>query len=384
MVEKIELNERGLNKRRHDDPMIYRSELAEGFRENPPGCVVDLYDSNQNFFGRGFYSRGTDLAVRVVSGSKININKSFFKDRIEQAIQLRSGINFRHSYRIVNGFGDYLPGLVVDRYGDILVVQFRNQTIDRFESQIIECLNELVTPDTIYARNDTPVREDREGLERYKGVLKGNSIPDRVHVRKEPYEIITDIKHGQKTGAFLDQGNNRRRMWSYAPDGTVLDCYCYNGSWGLACLHGGSSTVTFVDQSSHALDLVEENCRLNNWQDRAYIQQEDVMDYLNETTESPENFDCLILDPPSFTRSKRNVTSARKGYKEINFRAMKVLKPKGMLVTSSCSAPVHPEMFRNIISESAHDAHVNVQTIERRFQGPDHPWLQRLDFTRYL
>ncbi len=204
-------------------------------------------------------------------------------------------------------------------------------------------------------------------------------------VQEEPYRLIADLRGGQKTGFYLDQARNRARFSHYVSEGDVgLDCFSYSGAWGMAALHGGADHVVLVDQSREALRLVRENAELNGWEDRVECVRADVLDFLTERAAGEDHPDFVVLDPPSFARSEDELSEARRGYGKINREAMQLLKPRGTLATSSCTAPLDPEAFRRVLEKSAHDAHALFRVDEQRFQAPDHPWVTRVPRTRYL
>jgi 23S rRNA (cytosine1962-C5)-methyltransferase len=370
----LQLTDAGNEKRKNEDWVLYRGDVRDD-ADVDGGDVVDLLDEGGNYRGRGFYSDRGSVAVHVVANGKREVDRSFFHERLERALSLRQGwAKDRLSYRLVNGSGDFLPGLVVDRYGEYLSVQLRSQAMDRRRDTIVEVLDELCSPSAVYHRGDTSIREQL-GLPTTSERLAGESIPELVTVQESPYVILADLKEGQKTGYYLDQADNRRQLHSVEEPGEGLDCFSYSGAWGLAMLWAGAESVTFVDRSRRALELVRENLDANGWTDRAEMIKEDGFDYLEGALDRDERYDTVVLDPPAFAKSEDQYGQARAGYKGINFRAMRLLKPSGLLATSSCSHPVDMERFTGIVRESAHDAHVACQILQRRQQSPDHPWL---------
>lgn len=377
------LTDSGNDKRKNGSNVLYQGDVESGSRLNG-GAVVDLVDQEGNFRGRGFFSGTGSVAVHVLSNRKIDVDETFFERRITTALESRQNwMASKQSYRLINSEGDFLPGLVVDRFGDLLSIQLRSKAMDRRADTIVGVLEKLIGPDAIYHRADLNIR-DRLGLSTDSERLMGSSIPDLVEIQRKPYSVVADIKNGQKTGAYLDQALNRQQLEQWNDPGRSLDCFCYAGEWGLALLHAGASHVTFVDRSARALELVEENVRRNGWSDRAERVESDGFDYLEESLQADSRFDSIVLDPPAFVKSNDNFSRGRAGYKGINFRAMRLLKPEGKLATSSCSHPVDMDTFTDIIRESAHDAHVDCQVMERRYQSPDHPWLVNDPRSRYL
>ncbi|MGM0380857.1 MAG: class I SAM-dependent rRNA methyltransferase [bacterium] len=378
----IILNESGICKRQQMKQRLFRSDIKNADGSPPDGAVVDLISESGDFYGRGFYSSESPIAVRMISRGKQQVDKKFFAARLQTALERRKNIfTDRSSMRVVNSAGDFLPGLIVDKFSDFLVTQFRNKAIASYGEIILDWLEEEFNPAGIYGRNDLAAR-GLEGLQKYSKTLRGRKPPSRVEVQREPYLVLTDIIQGQKTGYYLDQEFNRRRISKYSKNKTCLDCFSYAGGWGLSCLHGGAEKVVFVDNSERALDLVRENIRHNGWQNRAEVVCSDGFDYLNHTD---RKFDLIVLDPPSFAHSDEKLEAARRGYKEINLRAMNILKSSGgVLATSSCTSPVDEEIFTEILTASAHDAHVTLSIREQHTQPVDHPWLINLPSSHYL
>lgn len=383
MAETLKLTEQGDSRRRSGDLWLNRGDVDESSSKPENGAVVDLLTEDGDFRGRGFYSSETRTGFRLISESKVDVDDEFFRGRLERAFTRRKEVlGTVRSYRLVHSDADFLPGLVVDRYGDVLVTQFRHPTLEAHRREVVDALEEVVEPKSIYARNDVAVRE-RHDLERYKGLVRGEPVPDTVTVQRSPFRILADVKSGQKTGYYLDQRENRRAFERFA-GGEGLDCFSYTGGWGLHALNAGAEHVTFVDQSEDALSLLREILRRNDWLDRAELVEDDAFDVLNRMSRENESFDFIALDPPAFARSRSQLDQARRGYKEANLRAMRMLKDRGILATSSCSAPVSRDGFVRIVRESASDAHTACRVLEERNQPPDHPWLPDLPSTLYL
>lgn len=384
MVAELKLTDRGDRRRRAGELWLDRRDVRDDTFDGSNGSVVDLTSPEGHFRGRGFYSAKSDVAVRIVSGSKATVDEQFFRDRIRAALQYRQRrCSDRMSYRVVHGDGDYLPGLVVDRYGEYLIVQFRHPTIENFRETIGDILEDELNPRSIYCRNDFHARKTM-GLEQTSGRLRGEELPSVVTVQENPFTMMADLKEGQKTGHYLDQAFNRRAFGRYLTDEKGLDCFSYSGGWGLEALARGAGPVTFVDSSERALELVEENLRRNDWTDRADLVEADAFDYLNDRSEEGTECEFIVLDPPAFARRPESKDRALGGYKEINLRAMQILREGGLLASSSCSTPVTRNDFLGVIQSSADDAHVNCRVLEERSQGPDHPWLPKLPATLYL
>lgn len=384
MASELLLTETGDSKRRSGKLLLESDDVRPANDSCENGAVVDLLTSDGDFRGRGFYSRNGSPAVRVISESKVSVDRNFFHSRLQRAARRRQELfQGETSYRLIHADADYLPGLVVDRYGERVVVQFRHPTIERHQDILVDSLNDILDIKSIYARNDFKARE-YHGLDRYKGLLSGEPVPDRVRVQTSPFELIADLKSGQKTGHYLDQRENQRAFERFVNLGRGMDCFCYSGGWGLHALHAGAENVTFVDQSEHALELLGENLRRNDWMDRANIVQDNVFDLLNDYNQADERFDFIALDPPAFASTRSQLDEARRAYTEANLRAMRMVKDDGILATSSCSAPVERETFLEFVRKSARDAHTACRVLEERNQPPDHPWLPEIPSTRYL
>ena len=318
--------------------------------------------------------------IRVLSLDENEvINKEFFKKRIAYAIEHRKNLGWSAT-RLVFSEADFLPGLVVDKYGDYLSVQFMSLGMDMIKQDIVDILVELTGCKGIYERSDMPVRE-KEGLEQIKGFLYGKFDP-RVEIVEDGIKMIVDIENGQKTGYFLDQKLNRDILRLYAKDKDVLDAFSNVGGFALhACKYGAKSVVA-CDISQRACDEITNNAKLNG-----YTQLEakcvDVFDYLH-SDEVYKAHDLIILDPPAFSKSKDSLKKAYRGYKEINMQAMKIIKEGGYLLTFSCSQHMTPDLFMQMINEAAHDAKRTVQFLDFRIQAPDHPALLQSEEQLYL
>lgn len=383
MVGKLILTEKGDSRRRSGRLWLNRGDVKDSSSAVENGAVVDLVTEDGEFRGRGFYASETRTAFRLISESKVDVDVEFYRERLERAFtRRRTVLGGVRSYRLVHSDADFLPGLVVDRYGDVLVTQLRHPTVENHQRTIVDALEQVVEPKSIYARNDVSVRE-RYGLDRYKGLLRGEPIPETVTVQRQPFRILADLKSGQKTGYYLDQRENRRAFERFV-DGVGMDCFSYTGGWGLHALHAGAEHVTFVDQSAEALSLLREILRRNDWLARAELIEDDAFDVLNRRRRENQTFDFIALDPPAFARSRSQLDQAKRGYKEANLRAMRMLKDRGILATSSCSAPVSRDDFVTLVRESASDAHTACRVLEERNQPPDHPWLTDLPSSLYL
>ena len=315
------------------------------------------------------------------------IDEKFLEQRVRDAWEYRKKVTDTGSCRLIFGEADCLPGLVVDKFSDVLVVQSLAMGIDRLKLQILELLKKVLEEDGItvrgiYERSDAKVRR-QEGMELYKGFI-GPEFPTLVEIEENGVKYQVDIKDGQKTGFFLDQKYNRLAIQKLCKNAKVLDCFTHTGSFALNAGIAGASEVTGVDASQLAVDQASANARLNGLDGTVKFICEDVFELLPELEERGEKFDVVILDPPAFTKSRNSVKNAVKGYREINLRAMKLVKDGGFLATCSCSHFMTYELFTKTIGQAARSAHKRLRQVEYRTQGPDHPILWSSDESYYL
>ncbi|SHE98370.1 SAM-dependent methyltransferase [Caldanaerobius fijiensis DSM 17918] len=364
-------------------PWIYRTEIDRIEGEYKPGDIVDVIDKNKRFIGKGYINLKSMISIRLLTRKDEKIDEEFFRKRISDAWEYRKKVmDDLNSCRIIYGESDFLPALVVDKFGDYLVAQFLSLGMDIRKDMIVTLLEEIIKPKGIFERDDVPVREI-EGLEQKKGYLRGFFEPIQVFTENN-LRFYVDIQNGQKTGYFLDQKENRVSIAKYVKGARVLDCFCHTGSFAVHAAHYGAKEITAVDISDDALAMAEKNARLNSLEDRISFVCANVFDLLRQYVSQGKSYDVVILDPPAFTKSKNTVDSAIKGYKEINLRALKLINPGGFLITASCSQHISPELFRNVILDAAVDAKRCIRLVEERSQAKDHPILPGVPETRYL
>jgi 23S rRNA (cytosine1962-C5)-methyltransferase len=374
----VVVSRRGEERIRAGHPWVYRSDVAES--EAAPGGVVRVANARGRLLGSALFSDRSEIAIRMIARDDREIDDAFWRARLEQAIAYRAELDIdADAYRLVHGEGDLLPSLVVDRYGEYLVLQALSQATDRLTPVFVKWLVELLAPAGILARNDPRVRL-LEGLEQRVDRLHGE-VPERISVREAGVAYEIDPWTGQKTGLFLDQRENRiaARRWAR---GRLLDCFSYHGGFALA-LAPRCESVLALDISDDAVAAINANARRNaltNVEGRVA----NVFDELHELDRADARFDTIVLDPPAFAKSRAAVSKAASGYKEINLRAMKILAPGGTLVTCSCSYNVDEELFGAIVQQAAADAHVDMRLVEKRLQGRDHPVLVGVPETYYL
>ena len=362
-------------------PWIYASEIegVEGAFEN--GDIVDVRDFRGKFIGRGFYNPQSQISLRVLTRNDEPCDRAFFERRVRDAWEYRKLLCDPMSCRLIYSESDFLPGLIVDKFSDVLVLQSLSLGIERIKDMLCDILMEVVRPAGIWERSDVPVRR-LEGMEQTAGLLRGE-VPDTVDMVENGIHFLVDVKHGQKTGFFLDQKQNRAAIAPLCRGARVLDCFCHNGSFSLHAAKYGAKSVLGVDISEEALDVARKNAEINGFTNVAF-QAANCFDLLREQTEAGEQYDLVILDPPAFTKNKAAVQSAIRGYKEINLRGLKLTRPGGFLVTCSCSQHVLPEMFQDVICQAARDAKKRIRLVEYRTQGYDHPILPQSIETKYL
>jgi 23S rRNA (cytosine1962-C5)-methyltransferase len=376
MIPTVVISARGEERLRSGHPWIYRSDVLDA--RAAAGEVVAVEGRRRKPLGRALYSDRSQIALRMV-GYGEHVPADWLQRRLLDAIAFRRALDIdATAYRLVHGEADLLPSLVVDRYGDYLVVQALSQGMDRLLPAVVEILAAALAPAGVLARND-PRSRTLEGLEQRVEVLAGE-VPERVTVRELGLEYDVDLRRGQKTGLFLDQRENRAAAALYAR-GRLLDCFSYNGGFALTLGRKSVETIA-IDVSEDAVARVRENAARNGLTVDARVGN--VFDELRGLERLGERFDTIVLDPPAFAKAKAAVPNARAGYKEINLRALKLLNPGGTLVTCSCSYNVSESMFAEIVYEAAVDAQAHVTVVEKRMQGRDHPVLLGVPETYYL
>jgi 23S rRNA (cytosine1962-C5)-methyltransferase len=372
------ISQRGVERLRSGHLWVYRSDVRSADAE--PGAVVRLTDDRGNFQGRAFYSDKSQISIRLLTRQDVPVDRAFFLARLRQAAAYRQlVVENSEACRLVYSEGDLLPSLIVDRYGDYLVIQTLSQGSERHKSLFVELLVEMFAPKGILERNDPKVRL-LEGLDQRVGILHGE-IPAEISVRENGVTFVHDLPKGQKTGSFLDQRENHAAARRYA-SGDVLDCFSYQGGFALTvadkCAH-----VEGIDMAPAAVEAARRNQQLNSISN-AHFREGNSFDLLKEYDDASRRFQMVILDPPAFAKNRDSIPAARRGYKEINLRALKLLQPGGFLLTCSCSYHITEPLFLQILAEAANDAKKNIVVVERRSQAQDHPILLTMPETHYL
>ena len=374
----VVVSSRGEQRIRSGHPWIYRADVVDV--EASAGEIVEVIGPRRRMLGSALFSDRSQIPLRMLTHGDAIADEALLRSRIEQAVRFRASLHIdATAYRLVHGEADLLPSLVVDRYGDYLVVQALSQGMDRLLSSITRALVDLLAPAGILARNDPKVRA-LEGLPQTVDVLHG-TIPESVVVREGPVEYEADLRRGQKTGLFLDQRENREAAARYAR-GRLLDCFSYNGGFAL-WLARQCAEADAIDISADAVARIRTNAQRNGVT-HLQAREANVFDELRRLERAGERYDMVVLDPPAFAKNKASVPNALGGYKEINLRAMRLLSPGGYLVTCSCSYNVNEELFSEVLHEAAIDSRTPMAIVEKRMQGRDHPVLVGVPETYYL
>jgi len=362
---------------------VYAGEIAKIDGQVDDGGIVDVRSLRGQWLGRGFINRRSTLTVRLLTTRPEEIDPKFFQNRLQDAIAYRRRIvNGASAYRVVYGEGDLLPGLIVDRYGDVVVLQTLALGMDVRKTALVDLIHELLHPTAIYERNDPGVRR-LEGLVAQTGWLRGE-VATEMEVQEGRATFLVDIARGQKTGFFLDQRDNRIAIEQLVEDADVFDAFCYTGGFAVHAALGGAKRVTGVDISEEAIHLAVQNAHRNGVADRCTFSVANVFDELRRQVSTGARYDVVILDPPAFAKTKDALPRAIGGYKEINLRALKLLRPGGILVSCSCSYHMDEALLIEVIASAAIDTHRTVRLVERRGQANDHPIHPAMPETRYL
>ncbi len=367
---------------------VYDNEIESILGSFENGDVVTVHDFDGYCMGCGYINTRSKITVRLLSRRKdAVIDEAFLEQRVRDAWEYRRQTIDTSSCRVIFGEADFLPGIVVDKFSDVLVVESLALGIDRWKVTIVNALKKVMAEDGIhirgvYERSDARVRR-QEGMERVKGFI-GEPFDTKVEILENGVRYMVDVEEGQKTGFFLDQKNNRAAIHPFCRGKKVLDCFTHTGSFALNAGIAGADSVLGVDASQVAIEQAEENARLNHLEEKVRFQCADVFELLPELERVGEKYDVVILDPPAFTKSRSSVKNAVKGYREINLRGLKLVRDGGFLVTCSCSHFMEPELFSKTLREAAAGAHKRLRQVEFRTQACDHPILWAADQTYYL
>ncbi len=367
---------------------IYDNEIDQITGDYENGDMVFVEDFDGYPLGQGFINLNSTIAIRMMTRKKdVIVDEAFIKMRVRNAWEYRKAVTDLSCCRVIFGEADFLPGIVIDKFSDVLVVESLALGIDRWKPVILETLKKILEEDGItirgiYERSDAKVR-CQEGMKPYKGFM-GEPFDTKVEITENGVRYLVDVQDGQKTGFFLDQKYNRLAIQRLCPGKKVLDCFTHTGSFALNAGIAGAASVLGVDASQLAICQARENARLNHLEDRVSFQCADVFELLPQLEAKGEQYDVVILDPPAFTKSKHSVKNAVKGYREINLRGMKLVKDGGYLATCSCSHFMDPERFHKTIQEAAAGVRRRLRQVEFHTQAPDHPILWAADESYYL
>ena len=370
-------------------PWIYHGEILRVTQQLTDGELVQVKDHRQRLLGVGFFNSKSKIIVRVLSPERIEANEKFFEERIRTALAVRQKhLPNATSFRVVNAESDFLSGLIVDKYEDVLVVQISSLGMDQRKSQIVAALQKIFSPRAIMERSDVSSRKF-EGLQESNGVLSGD-FSGKISVNLNGLKFETDLIGGHKTGMYLDQQANYQAVSQFAKGAQVLDCFSFLGGFGLHAARAGAAHVHFLDQSADAIEASKRNATTNGLAEKYSFEAINVFDWLkNNTAVKPHErviprFDLIILDPPSFTRNRASVPDALRGYKEIHLRALKLLKVGGTLATFCCSHHVNAELFQDSLLSAAFDTRRILRRVATYSQSPDHPIIPMIPETEYL
>jgi 23S rRNA (cytosine1962-C5)-methyltransferase len=348
-----------------------------------PADIVEVFSHDSKWIGSGYYNPQSQIVIRILSREKgQEINADFFKDKIRSCWQYRQQTGYTENCRLVFGEADGLPQLIIDKFNDYFVIQTLALGIDRWKPAIVDALLEVFSPKGIYERNDVPVRE-LEGLPQQKGFLTA-PFETKIIIKENGLQFYVDLANGQKTGYFLDQQDNRTAIRSIVKNADVLGAFTYTGTFEAHAAHYGAKSVLGLDISASAVEQANENARLNGLQDRCSFEVANAFDLLKQWAKEGKQYDVVMLDPPAFTKSRATIQKAITGYKEINLRGMKLVKPGGFLVTSSCTNLVPAELFLEIIGMAAKDARRKIRQVCFQTQSSDHPIVWEMENTQYL
>lgn len=382
-MKKIHLKRKIANRIATGHPWIFANEVEKIEGTPEAGAIVDVYFHDGKFAGKGYFNQGSQIIVRLLTDDKkAEINDEFFLNKIRQCWTYRQKLGYTENCRLVFGEADGLPQLIIDKFNDYFVIQTLALGIDVWKPAIVKALNTVFKPKGIFERNDVPVRE-LEGLPQQKGFLS-QPFDTKIIINENGLKFHVDLENGQKTGYFLDQQDNRRAIQNIVKGVDVLGAFTYTGTFEIHAAHYGAKSVLGLDISDNAVQQANKNAELNGLQNIVRFEAANAFDVLKQWSKEDKRYDVVMLDPPAFTKSRANIQKAITGYKEINLRGMKLLKPGGFLVTSSCTNLVQPELFLQIIDMAAKDARRKIRQVIFQTQSADHPIIWHMENTHYL
>ncbi len=364
-------------------PWIFANEVEKMDGGIEAGDIVEVFFYDGKFAGKGYINPKSQIIVRLLTRNKKDeINEQFFINRITQCWKYRKKIGYTENCRLVFGEADELPQVIIDKFNDYFVIQTLALGIDRWKPAFVKAINEIFEPRGIYERNDVPVRE-LEGLPQQKGFLS-EPFDTKILINENGLKFYVDLENGQKTGYFLDQQDNRKAIEHIVKDAEVLGAFTYTGTFEIHAAYYGARSVLGIDISENAVSQATLNAELNNLQNIVRFETANAFDVLKQWTKDGRQYDVVMLDPPAFTKSRETIQKAITGYKEINLRGIKLIRPGGFLVTSSCTNLVSPELFMEIIDMAAKDARRRIRQVVFQTQSADHPVIWGIENTQYL
>ena len=380
---KVTLNRKISQRVAHGHPWIFGNEVNKVSENVAPGEITDVHTHDDKFLGRGYYNPQSQIQVRILTRNKNEeINDAFFLKKLSEAWKQRQQMGYIENCRLIFGEADGLPQLIIDKFNDYFVIQTLALGIDVWKDAIVKAINQIFSPKGIYERNDVPIRE-LEGMQQQKGFLSA-PFDTNIIINENGLQFHVDIANGQKTGYFLDQQDNRRAIRHIVKDATVLSAFTYTGSFEVHAAHYGAKSVLGLDISENAIAMCNKNAELNDVADKCSFECVNAFDVLKNWVKEGRQYDVVMLDPPSFSKSRSTIQKAVAGYKEINLRGMKLVKPGGFLVTSSCTNLVQPQLFSEIIQMAANDAKRQLRQVTLQTQSSDHPIIWGWENTHYL
>ena len=364
-------------------PWVFANELGDSEGDYKAGDIVDVHSSNGTYIGSGYINPSSLIRIRILTRNKQEpINEDFFYNKLLAAWEYRKQLGYVENCRLIFGEADGMPALIIDKFNDYFVIQSMDLGIDLWKQAIVDAINKIFNPKGIYERNDVPVRE-LEGLQQIKGFLS-EPFDTNIIINENGLQFHVDIANGQKTGYFLDQQDNRRAIANIVKGASVLEAFCYTGTFSVHAAHYGAKKVLGLDISEQAVEKAKANALLNGYQNICDFKAVNAFDYLKQISKEQQQFDVVILDPPAFTKSREHIQKAVTGYKEINLRGMKLVKPGGFLVSASCTNLVPPDLFLKTIEMAAKDAKRKLRQVTWQTQAADHPIVWHIPNTQYL
>jgi len=382
-MSKVFLKRKISNRIANGHPWVFANEVENVANGAEPGDIVEVLFHDGNFAGKGYINPKSQIMVRLLTrNKKDDINEQFFINKIAKCWEYRKKLGYTENCRVVFGEADDLPQLIIDKFNDYFVIQTLALGIDRWKPVFVKALNQIFNPKGIFERNDVPVRE-LEGLQQVKGFLS-DAFDTKILINENGLKFHVDLENGQKTGYFLDQQDNRRAIQHLVSNADVLGAFAYTGTFEIHAGYYGAKSVLGIDISESAIKQASQNAELNNLHHVVKFETANAFDVLKQWAKDGRQYDVVMLDPPAFTKSRETIQKAITGYKEINLRGLKLIKPGGFLVTSSCTNLVSPELFLQIIQMAAKDARRKIRQVLLQTQSADHPIVWGIESTQYL